>query len=405
MSDPMVRPLSVAEPERAFLRLVGALSPAWTPERPATDEQSYRQFCEALGVALYTTDADGRITYYNEAAAQLWGRRPELGEEWCGSWRLFWSDGRPMDHDACPMAIALREKRAVRGASAIAARPDGTRVEFEPYPTPLLDADGRLLGAVNVLVDVTERKRAEAALRATAEALAASNAVKDEFLGLISHELRTPVTTIYGNAQLLRDRGATLPDDQRDSMIADVAEDSDRLLAIIENLLLLSRLQSGARPETEPQVLDHVVRQEVGAFQRRHPHAEIRLVAAPPDHVIVEADRTHLVVLLQNLLSNAVKYGLDAPIDVSIETDAGEARVLVQDRGLGFGDADPEALFMPFFRAPEAQQVANGVGLGLPVCDRIIRALGGRIWARARDGGGSEFGFAIPLAPSPTGAD
>ena len=142
MSDPMARPLPVAEPERAFLRLVGSLSPAWTPERPAADEQSYRQFCEALGVALYTTDADGRITYYNEAAAELWGRRPELGEEWCGSWRLFWSDGRPMDHDACPMAIALREKRAVRGSSAIAARPDGTSVEFEPYPTPLLDASG-----------------------------------------------------------------------------------------------------------------------------------------------------------------------------------------------------------------------------------------------------------------------
>ena len=242
-----------------------------------------------------------------------------------------------MDHDACPMAIALREKRAVRGSSAIAARPDGTSVEFEPYPTPLLDASGRLLGAVNVMVDVTERKRAEAALRATAEALATSNAVKDEFLGLISHELRTPVTTIYGNAQLLRDRGATLPDEQRDGMIADVAEDSDRLLAIIENLLLLSRLQSGIRPETEPQVLDHVVRQEIGAFQRRHRDVEIRL-SAPTDHVIVDADRTHLVVLLQNLLSNAVKYGQGAPIDVRLEADAGEARVLVLDSGLGFGD-------------------------------------------------------------------
>lgn len=401
----MARPFETAETERAFLRLVGALSPAWSPERPAADEQSYRQFCEALGVALYTTDADGRITYYNEAAAQLWGRHPELGEEWCGSWRLFWSDGRPMEHDACPMAVALREQRPVRGASAIAARPDGSRVEFEPYPTPLLDGEGRLLGGVNVLVDVTERRRAEAALRATADALAASNAVKDEFLGLISHELRTPVTTIYGNAQLLRDRGATLPDDRREEMIADVAEDSDRLLAIIENLLLLSRLQSGLRPETEPQVLDHVVRHEIDAFRHRHPEADIRLAAVPAGHVIVEADRTHLVVLLQNLLSNAVKYGLGDEIEVRIEKDAGEARVLVLDRGLGFGEIEPETLFMPFFRTPEAQQLASGVGLGLPVCDRIIHALGGRMWARAREGGGSEFGFAIPIAPEPIGTE
>lgn len=401
----MARPLAAAQTERAFLRLVGALSPEWSPERPATDEQSFRQFCEALGVALYTTDAEGRITYFNEAAAELWGRRPELGEAWCGSWRLFWSDGRPMEHDACPMAIALRERRPVRGASAIAARPDGTRVEFEPYPTPLLDAEGRLLGGVNVLVDVTERRRAEAALRATADALATSNAVKDEFLGLISHELRTPVTTIYGNAQLLRDRSATLPDDRREEMIADVAEDSDRLLAIIENLLLLSRLQSGMRPETEPQVLDHVVRHEIDAFRHRHPEADIRLAAVPDGHVIVEADRTHLVVLLQNLLSNAVKYGLDDEIEVRIAKDGGEVRVSVLDRGLGFGDIDPETLFMPFFRTPEAQQLASGVGLGLPVCDRIIRALGGRIWAHARDGGGSEFGFAIPIAPEPTGTE
>ncbi len=406
MTESLSRSQEAAEPERALLRLVGPLSPAWSPDQPAADEQSYRQFCEALGVALYTTDADGRITYFNEAAAALWGRRPELGEEWCGSFRLFWPDGRPMDHDACPMAVALRERRPVRGASAIAARPDGTRVEFEPYPTPLLDAGGRLLGGVNVLIDVTERRRAEAALRATADALAASNAVKDEFLGLISHELRTPVTTIYGNAQLLRDRSATLSTDRREGMIADVAEDSERLLAIIENLLLLSRLQSGVRPETEPQVLDHVVRHEIDAFRHRHPDANVRLSAVPMGHVIVEADRTHLVVLLQNLLSNAFKYGPDdALIEVRIVLEADEAQVLVLDRGLGFGDVDPETLFMPFFRTPEAQRVASGIGLGLPVCDRIIRALGGRIWARARDDGGSEFGFAIPIAPEPTGTE
>jgi PAS domain S-box-containing protein len=406
MNEPVLHPDPAAEPERALLSLVGALSPAWSPERPAADEQSYRQFCEALGVALYTTDADGRITYYNEAAASLWGRRPELGEEWCGSWLLFWPDGRPMAHDACPMAVALRERRAVRGATAIAGRPDGTRVEFEPYPTPLLDADGRLLGGVNVLVDVTERRRAETTLRATADALAASNAVKDEFLGLISHELRTPVTTIYGNAQLLRDRGSTITAARRDEMVADLAEDSERLLGTIENLLLLSRLQPGVRPDTEPQVLDHVVRQEIAAFRRHYPVADIRLSADPAEHVVVEADHAHLVILLQNLFSNAAKYGShDGPIEVRIATEASEARVAVLDRGQGFGKAEPDTLFMPFFRTPEAQRVASGVGLGLSVCERIIRALGGRMWARTRDGGGSEFGFAIPIAPEPPGSE
>lgn len=117
---------------------------------------------EALPVAVYTTDAEGRITFYNQAAAELWGCRPELGKnQWCGSWRLYWPDGRPMAHDQCPMAVALKEGQAVRGEEAIAERPDGTRVPFQPYPTPLKDASGRVIGGINLLVDISASKEAE----------------------------------------------------------------------------------------------------------------------------------------------------------------------------------------------------------------------------------------------------
>jgi PAS domain S-box-containing protein len=104
---------------------------------------------ELLPAAVYTTDAQGRITFYNQAAAELWGHRPEIGTaQWCGSWRLYWPDGRPMAHDECPMAVTLKEGRPVRGAEAIAERPDGTRIRFAPYPTPLTDAAGRITGAI-----------------------------------------------------------------------------------------------------------------------------------------------------------------------------------------------------------------------------------------------------------------
>jgi PAS domain S-box-containing protein len=126
----------------------------------------FRELVDALPAAIYTTDADGRITYYNDAAAALWGCRPELGKsEWCGSWKIFWPDGRLLPHDQCPMAIALKEKRPVRGQDAIAERPDGTRVPFLPYPTPIFDADGTLIGAVNMLVDMTEWKGVETKLQ------------------------------------------------------------------------------------------------------------------------------------------------------------------------------------------------------------------------------------------------
>ena len=125
-------------------------------------ERRFRELLDALPAAIYTTDAEGRLTYYNESAVEMWGQRPPLGvSEWCGSWKLFWPDGTPLPHGECPMAIALKENRAVRGMEAIAERPDGTRVPFMPYPTPLHDDAGKLVGAVNMLVDITERKRAE----------------------------------------------------------------------------------------------------------------------------------------------------------------------------------------------------------------------------------------------------
>ena len=133
-----------------------------TPIEADLREGLFRKILDELPAAIYVTDALGRITYFNEAAATLWGHRPTLGtSEWCGSWKLFWPDGRALPHGECPMAIAIKEKRTVRGMEAIAERPDGTRVPFEPYPTPLFDASGALVGAVNMLIDVTDRKHAE----------------------------------------------------------------------------------------------------------------------------------------------------------------------------------------------------------------------------------------------------
>lgn len=124
-------------------------------------ERQFHALLDALPAAVYTTDAAGRITYFNSAAAALWGLQPPLGTAWCGSWKLYWQDGTPMAHEECPMATALREKRAVRGLEVVAERPDGTRVPFLTAPTPLFDDDGKLVGAVNLLTDITERKRAE----------------------------------------------------------------------------------------------------------------------------------------------------------------------------------------------------------------------------------------------------
>ena len=132
----------------------------------------FRELLDALPVAVYVTDIDGRIIFFNEACIEFSGRTPVLGSDyWCVAWRLLNSDGTPLPHEHCPMAVALKEGRTVRGAEAIAERPDGTRVPFIPYPTPLHDAVGRMVGAVNMLVDITERKKAEESLRQLNEML------------------------------------------------------------------------------------------------------------------------------------------------------------------------------------------------------------------------------------------
>lgn len=137
-----------------------------------------------LPAAVYTTNKSGIITFYNRAAAELWGRRPRIGEdEWCGSWKLYWPDGMPMRHDECPMAVTLREGREVRGLEAIAERPDGSRVSFLPFPVLLRDKRGKITGALNMLLDISERKRDED----TAQRLAAIVESSDD--AIISKDL------------------------------------------------------------------------------------------------------------------------------------------------------------------------------------------------------------------------
>jgi PAS domain S-box-containing protein len=156
------------------------------------------EFLNALPAAIYMTDAAGRITYFNEAAATMWGRRPELNVDlWCGSWRLFWPDGTPMPHDACPMAVTLKERRAVRGGQAIAERPDGSRVPFMAFPTPLHDASGAFVGAVNMLIDMSEHRRAEHA----SQRLAAIVESSDD--AIISKDLNGVIATWNKGAERL----------------------------------------------------------------------------------------------------------------------------------------------------------------------------------------------------------
>lgn len=240
-------------------------------------ERWFRQVLSALPAAVYTTDAGGRLTYYNEAAADLWGQRPMIGSsEWCGSWKLFWPDGTPMAHADSPMATALKEDRAVRGIEAACERPDGTRVPFIPYPTPLHDEAGRLVGAVNMLVDITERKRGE------------------ERQHLMVRELHHRVKNTLATVQAIMGstaRSATSIDEFQNALIG-------RISALAKTHVLLS--------DEEPVGFADILHSELDVFDDGNDN-RINL-SGPPVEIPPQLAVT-LGMAVHELTTNAVKHG------------------------------------------------------------------------------------------------
>src|SRR5262245_26780267 len=136
-----------------------------TEEALRLSETRYRELIQGLPAAVYTTDARGRITLYNEAAVALWGRDPEVGKDmWCGSWKIYRPDGTPLPLDECPMAVTLREGRTIRGEEIVIERADGTRRHVLPHPEPIRNARGVVIGTINMLIDITDRKQSERAM-------------------------------------------------------------------------------------------------------------------------------------------------------------------------------------------------------------------------------------------------
>lgn len=168
--------------------------------------------------AIYRCDAHGRITYFNAAAAQLWGREPILGQDlWCGSWRIFRPDGLPMALNQCPMAVALREGKPVRGVEIFVERPDGTRVHVMPYPEPIFDHKGKVAGAVNLLVDITAQRQNEARLCAENEAAQRALREREQHLQSIIESTSECIKTVALDGTLLQMNPAGLAMVEADS--------------------------------------------------------------------------------------------------------------------------------------------------------------------------------------------
>ena len=230
--------------------------------------ERYRALFDLGPVAIYSCDASGVIGDFNRKAVELWGRKPAAGdtdERFCGSFKMFRPDGTFVPHDRCPMAEVLSGAiPSVHDGEVHIERPDGSRVVVIVTIRPLKDRHGQITGTINCFYDITERKKAEEALREAKQEAEASSHAKDKFLAVLSHELRTPLTPVLMTAAALEDRADLSPELHEDlSMIRRNVELQSRL---IDDLLDLSRIISGKlRPEFR-----HTECQRLGSPRLRH---------------------------------------------------------------------------------------------------------------------------------------
>jgi signal transduction histidine kinase len=360
-------------------------------------EFQFRRLLERLPAGAYTCDADGLITYFNPQAAALWGRAPKLNhpdDRFCGSFKLFSIDGVPIEHRHCWMALALAGRREYNGHEIIIERPDGQRVIALAHANPFLDDSGKLLGAVNVLIDITARKRAEEILQDSHDRLAHKVIERTVELTELSHHLMQ------------------VAEDERAKLAAELHDEMGSLLTVLSMRLnrFRGRLESTA-PElvSEQQELIDLVRNMVSSQRRlveslrpvlldsfglgvalTH-HVEdwskntgIKIVTSiAPDLPSLSADvALTLFRITQESLTNVAKYADADKVRVMAGASDGHVTVCVEDDGVGISQT-------------EAQGTASHGILGMR--ERLLR-FGGELSIASGEGGrGTRVRAVVPV--------
>lgn len=257
-----------------------------------------------------------------------------------------------------------------------------------------------LLAVANVLGAAIQRRRAEEERDRLLEAERAAQGRRDAFIGVMSHELRTPITTIYAGAKFLAREGRGTKREVRREILSDVQSESERLYRLVEDLLVLTKVERGTvEAAGEPLLLQRIVPRVAAAEQAATPGLRVE-TAVPETLPTVRGEETYVEQALRNLLSNARKYGPPGgSVQLIAEANDDEVVVRVLDEGPGFPAEEGERLFEVFYRSPATAEQASGAGIGLFVCRHLVEAMGGRVWAVPRPEGGAEFGFALPRVP------
>jgi len=361
----------------------------------ASDTEFYR-LLETFPAGAYTCDLDGLITYYNAHALALWGRAPRLnhpGDRFCGSFKLFATDGTAIPHDECWMAMALRAEQEFNGHEIVIERPDGQRRTVLAHANPLRDGSGKVLGAVNVLVDITDRKCAEDALKTVDRS-------KNEFLAILAHELRNPLAPIRNAVQILNREAALGPESQW--AVSAIERQVRQMARLIDDLVDVARITSNRLELRREHVdLGAVLRSAVetsGALLKAG--GQEFTIGLPDAPIQLDADPIRLSQAVANLLNNAAKYTeRGGHIWLLAERVDGHAIITVRDTGVGIPSAVLPHVFEMFTQGePAGARALGGLGIGLTLVKRLVEMHGGTV--SAESGGqnlGSTFTIRLPV--------
>ncbi|MDQ3127873.1 MAG: ATP-binding protein, partial [Chloroflexota bacterium] len=326
---------------------------------------------KAMGDGVVVCDREGRILLANPAAEDVF---PDVEEQ---TYQGILAELEDPDGGAPTLSrrggpVELR----VRGG-------EDRWVELSTWPvgSDASQDEDRHDETIVLLRDVTGQRQRQA--------------VQDTFIGVLSHELRTPVTTIYAGAKVLA-RPGELAETTRREIFNDIVVESERLHRLVEDVVAMQRFgDEGGDVGAEPVLVQRVLPVVVNSERPRWPGITFE-IAIEPGLPTVTADPTYVEQVIRNLLSNAAKYsGPGSTVRAAVVAAGSEVQVRIDDDGPGFPDDETERLFELFFRSAGTARAAAGAGIGLFVCARLIRAMGGRIWAANRPEGGAEFGFAL----------
>lgn len=353
-------------------------------ERKKSEERMVFQsrLLDTIEDIILATDNKGRITYWGKGTVNLLKWQPEevIGQDAVSI--LLPEDGK--------LEVPAIEKTVVGGRSwsgeITAKRRDGSLVPLLVQSTPVLDKDGKMIGAVAVGKDIAELKKIDR--------------IKDEFIGIVSHELRTPLTVFMGAVKVARSPGVTAEEVRE--LLGDAEHSAETLAKILDNLIELSRYEADRLNLTrEPldiaNLIGEVVEKEKAGLDDHR--LALDIVEGLP---FIQADQVRIQQVIHNLVDNAAKNSpRDSEICISVrQQDHQSILIGVSDRGKGIAKAEQEKLFQPFLQLEQTGKTTGGLGLGLLVCKRLVEAHGGKIWVESEPGKGTTFWFTLPLPPS-----